>query len=100
MRGSIVMDTDGSSEYQKVRLTPSNWCVLCPFLPILMLFTETVRSGHGWPSRRQMRFKSQEGGESIEYLTSEIGRLRKMNRMITALKAVSTLTILWVIDLN
>ena len=44
--------------------------------------------------------KSKEGGETIEYLTGEIGRLRKLNRMITALKAVSTLVCQCVTDLT
>ena len=30
MRAAVVSDTDGSAEFQKVKLEPQNWCVFDP----------------------------------------------------------------------
>jgi hypothetical protein len=53
MRNAVVMDTDGSSEYSKVKLIPSNWFVpLCTRLMVHMGLTLFASSGHGSPGKR------------------------------------------------
>ncbi|KAG6811417.1 hypothetical protein H0H92_007525 [Tricholoma furcatifolium] len=64
MRSAVVQDTDGSVEYQKVRLQPSDWAVKAK---------NKALSGNN-----QTR--------TAEWYTWEITRLQKMNAMLSALK--------------
>ncbi|KAG6864273.1 hypothetical protein C0991_010910 [Blastosporella zonata] len=66
MRVAVVQDTDGSVEYQKVRLEPSDWAIKA--------------------KRKALSGKNQT--RTVEWYTWEITRLQKMNGMLTALKNV------------
>ncbi|KAG6908104.1 hypothetical protein DXG01_006142 [Tephrocybe rancida] len=66
MRMAVVQDTDGSVEYQKVRLEPSDWAIKAK---------KKALSG-----KNQLR--------TVEWYTWEITRLQKMNGMLTALRNV------------
>ncbi|KAG6827938.1 hypothetical protein H0H92_009872 [Tricholoma furcatifolium] len=70
MRASTVQDTDGSVEFQKVRLDPSDWAVKAK---------RKAQSG-----KNQTR--------TVEWYTWEITRLQKMNGMLTALKNKEPIT--------
>ncbi|RDB17300.1 hypothetical protein Hypma_001916 [Hypsizygus marmoreus] len=67
MRAAVVQDTDGSCEFQRVKLTPSGWAVICQ---------NKALSG-----TNQTR--------TVEWYTWEISRLVKMNAMLEALKVKS-----------
>ncbi|KAG6847697.1 hypothetical protein H0H93_006492, partial [Arthromyces matolae] len=64
MRSAVVQDTDGSVEFNKVRLEPSDWAVKA--------------------KRKALSGKNQT--RTVEWYTWEITRLEKMNGMLTALK--------------
>ncbi|KIK61764.1 hypothetical protein GYMLUDRAFT_996854 [Collybiopsis luxurians FD-317 M1] len=65
MRWAIVQDSDGSGEYQKVVLTPSNWANLC---------RKKIQSGSNKT-------------RTVEWYTFEISRLEKQNQMLEVLKS-------------
>jgi hypothetical protein len=58
MRAVVISDTDGSVEYQKVKLEPQNWCVFtCSLfsLPCAEPNTQGLvgqEEGGFWPERR------------------------------------------------
>ncbi|KAG6908106.1 hypothetical protein DXG01_006144 [Tephrocybe rancida] len=64
MRFAVVQDIDGSVEYQKVRLEPSDWAIKA--------------------KKKALSGKNQT--RTVEWYTWEITRLQKMNRMLTALQ--------------
>lgn len=66
MRNAIISDTDGSTEFNTVSLTPSNWA---------------------WIAQK----KASDGpkGETAESLTWKISRLEKINLILSAMIAVS-----------
>jgi len=43
MRAAVIGDTDGSREFQKVKLKPQNWCAFN--LPDFCLFNSTKSQG-------------------------------------------------------
>ena len=65
MRASVISDVDGSTEYSKVRLTPSNWAWLA-----------------------KQKAKSGPKGETAESLTWKISRLQKVNLILDGMIAV------------
>ena len=65
MRSAIIADVDGSTEYNKVQLTPSNWAWLAQ------------QKADGGPV-----------GESVESLTWKISRLEKINLILNGMIAV------------
>lgn len=65
MRNSIISDPDGSVEYNKVSLTPSNWAWLA-----------------------QQKASGQPRGETAESLTYKIARLEKINILLKGMIAV------------
>jgi hypothetical protein len=65
MRASVISDVDGSVEYSKVRLTPSNWAWLA-----------------------KQKAKSGPKGETAESLTWKISRLQKVNLVLEGMIAV------------
>ncbi|KAG6829970.1 hypothetical protein H0H92_002775 [Tricholoma furcatifolium] len=71
MRASTVQDTDGSVEYQKVRLEPSDWAIKA--------------------KRKALSGKNQT--RTVEWYTWEITRLQRMNGMLTALKNKEPITL-------
>ncbi|GLB44722.1 hypothetical protein LshimejAT787_1800590 [Lyophyllum shimeji] len=64
MRAAVVQDTDGSVEYQKVKLTPSNWAVIA----------------------KQKAESGKDQTKTVEWYSWEIARLQKMNAMLLALQ--------------
>jgi hypothetical protein len=68
MRASTVSDVDGSAEYQKVSLTPSNWAWLA-----------------------KQKADQSAPGENAESLTWKISRLQKVNLLLKAMAADPTL---------
>lgn len=64
MRAAVVQDTDGSVEYQKVRLTPANWAVIA----------------------KNKALSGKDQTRTVEWYTWEISRLQKMNAMLFALQ--------------
>ncbi|KAG8682905.1 hypothetical protein FRC09_016445, partial [Ceratobasidium sp. 395] len=67
MRLNVVQDTDGSSEYSKVKLEPSDWANKC---------IDKMNLG-----KNQLR--------TVEWYDWEISRLEKTNQMLGVLKNVS-----------
>ncbi|KIK63174.1 hypothetical protein GYMLUDRAFT_72397 [Collybiopsis luxurians FD-317 M1] len=65
MRWAVVQDSDGSGEYQKVVLSPSNWANICK---------KKILSGTNKT-------------RSVEWYTWEISRLEKQNQMLKVLKS-------------
>jgi hypothetical protein len=66
MRNAIISDDDGSTEYNKVALTPSNWAWLA-----------------------QNKADSLPRGDTTESLTWKIARLEKVNVILNGMIAVS-----------
>ncbi|KAG6910165.1 hypothetical protein DXG01_012614 [Tephrocybe rancida] len=67
MRNAVVMDTDGSAEFNKVRLSPTNWAVIAH---------QKAQSGNN-----QTR--------TVEWYTWEVSRLKKMNSLLDAMMATT-----------
>jgi len=65
MRIAVISDVDGSTEYNRVSLTPSNWA---------------------WLAKKKA--ESGPRGETIESLTWKISRLEKINVVLNAMAAV------------
>lgn len=65
MRSAVISDSDGSTEYSKVSLTPSNWAWLA-----------------------QKKADSGPKGETAESLTWKIARLEKINLILNGMIAV------------
>jgi len=65
MRAAIISDVDGSTEYNKVSLTPSNWA---------------------WLAKKKA--ESGPKGETVESLTWKISRLEKINIVLNAMITV------------
>jgi len=65
MRAAIISDVDGSSEYNTVQLTPSNWAWLA-----------------------KQKAESGPKGETVESLTWKISRLEKINLILNGMIAV------------
>ncbi|KAG7088023.1 hypothetical protein E1B28_012060 [Marasmius oreades] len=64
MRAMVIQDSDGSVEYQKVRLTPSCWAAYA---------MKKAKSGT-------------DGVRTVEWYTWEISRLQKMNALLRTLE--------------
>lgn len=65
MRNAIISNEDGSTEYNKVSLTPSNWAWLA-----------------------KQKADSGPKGETVESLTWKISRLQKINILLNSMIAV------------
>ena len=65
MRSAIISDVDGSTEYNKVQLSPSNWAWLA-----------------------KQKADSGPRGETVESLTWKISRLEKINLVLNGMIAV------------
>jgi len=65
MRAAIISDVDGSTEYNKVQLTPSNWAWLA-----------------------KQKADSGPKGETADSLTWKISRLEKINILLNGMIAV------------
>ncbi|KAJ7089120.1 hypothetical protein C8R44DRAFT_892496 [Mycena epipterygia] len=65
MRWAVVQDADGSGEYQKVVLTPSNWANIC----------------------KKKALSGTDKTKTAEWYTWEISRLEKQNQMLKVLKS-------------
>ena len=65
MRTAIISDADGSTEYNNVQLSPSNWAWLA-----------------------KQKFDSGPRGETVESLTWKISRLEKINLVLNGMIAV------------
>ncbi|KAG6864170.1 hypothetical protein C0991_011889, partial [Blastosporella zonata] len=63
MRNAVVQDTDGSAEFNRVKLSPTNWAVIAQ---------KKAHSGHN-----QTR--------TVEWYTWEVSRLKKMNSLLEAM---------------
>ena len=86
MRSATVMDSDGSGEYQKVKLDPSNWCVVFFFLPSCVRRQRHIRA---WIAQEKTRGDNAPTSRPVEWYTWEIGRLEKLNRVLQAVSTVS-----------
>ena len=84
MRNATVMDSDGSAEYQKVKLTPSNWCV--PYVCSFHTLTPSIRA---WHAQEKAKGDDAPTVRTVEWYTWEIGRLEKLNRVLQAVSTVS-----------
>ncbi|KAJ7307798.1 hypothetical protein DFH08DRAFT_1051408, partial [Mycena albidolilacea] len=69
MRWAVVQDSDGSGEYQKVVLTPSNWANIC----------------------KKKALSGTDKTRTLEWYTWEISRLEKQNQMLKVFKSVSNI---------
>ncbi|KAG6809679.1 hypothetical protein H0H92_015193 [Tricholoma furcatifolium] len=67
MRNAVVQDTDGAAEFNKVKLSPSNWAVIAQ---------KKAQSSHD-----QTR--------TVEWYTWEVSRLKKMNSLLEAMMATA-----------
>ncbi|KAJ6580024.1 hypothetical protein DFH09DRAFT_1309984 [Mycena vulgaris] len=65
MRWSVVQDSDGSGEYQKVYLTPTNWANIC----------------------KKKALSGTDKTKTVEWYTWEISRLEKQNQMLKVFKS-------------
>ena len=65
MRSSVISDVDGSTEYNKVSLSPTNWAWLA-----------------------KQKADSGPKGETVESLTWKIARLEKVNAVLNGMAAV------------
>lgn len=83
MRAAVVSDTDGSAEFQKVKLEPQNWCVF---------FSQPVSSSDAKPNLRawlaQKKAAAGPKGETVETLTFKISRLQKVNLILEGMTKV------------
>lgn len=66
MRAAVISDVDGSSEYNKVQLTPSNWAWLA-----------------------KQKADSGPKGETVDSLNWKISRLEKINLVLNGMIEVS-----------
>ena len=78
MRNSVISDTDGSAEFQKVELEPQNWCVGFPATPVF--YTEQVT--RAWLAKLKKVIKGPTEGDTAETLAFEISRLEKLNAIL------------------
>ena len=69
MRAAVVSDVDGSTEYSKVQLSPSNWAWLA-----------------------KQKAESGPKGETVESLTWKISRLEKINLVLDGMIAVRSIS--------
>jgi hypothetical protein len=69
MRNAIISDDDGSTDYNTVSLTPSNWAWLA-----------------------QKKAEGGQKGETPESLTWKISRLEKINIVLSGMIAVCTVS--------
>jgi len=83
MRAAVVSDTDGSAEYQKVKLEPQNWCAfdLSRFPP-----SHTKPNPRAWLAKKKAAAGPK--GETVETLTFKIGRLQKINLILEGMTLV------------
>ena len=65
MRAAIISDVDGSTEYNKVQLTPSNWAWLA-----------------------KQKAQSSPKGETVDSLNWKISRLQKINLLLSGMITV------------
>ncbi|KAJ7023568.1 hypothetical protein C8F04DRAFT_1304770 [Mycena alexandri] len=65
MRWSVVQDSDGSGEYQKVYLTPTNWANIC----------------------KKKALSGADKTKTVEWYTWEISRLEKQNQRLKVFKS-------------
>ncbi len=86
MRAMVIQDTDGSVEYQKVRLEPSAWHVLqySTLQIFVLIYLRAVYAKN----------KAESGVDktrTAEWYSWEISRLSKMNAILEVLKTVGRL---------
>jgi hypothetical protein len=87
----MINDSDGSSEFHKVHLTPSNWYVLSFHRSTFLDPIEPEHLDRAWLA--QMKAQGGSTGETAETLTWKISRLEKINIMLETMKSVCSQSI-------
>jgi hypothetical protein len=95
MRWAVVQDSDGSSEYQKVYLEPSDWYVNVLLYCYLIAY-QLQRAN----KCKKKSASGKDGVRTVEWYTWEISRLTEQNRMLNVFKAVrcSSISVLLLIN--
>ena len=84
MRAAVISDTDGSAEFQKVKLEPQNWWVVC--LLAFGLYSYAQLNVRAWLAKRKAA--SVRRGDTVESLTFKISRLQKVNLILKGMITV------------
>ena len=83
MRAAVVSDTDGSTEFQRVKLEPQNWCAFGPFRFSSPRAKTNLRA---WLAKKKAAAGPK--GETVESLTYKISRLTKLNLILNGMITV------------
>lgn len=88
MRSSVISDTDGSSEFQKVILEPQNWCVGFPTTPTF--YTQQIP--RAWLAKKKANTGPK--ADTPETLSFKISGLEKVNVILRGMIAVRSISML------
>ena len=82
MRGSTIIDTDGVSEYYRVRLEPSDWYACAFYSPLKYLISTTATYRAKIAERKANAGESANQLKTAEWYTWEIVRLEKRQKVM------------------
>jgi hypothetical protein len=88
MRASVISDSDGSSEYHRVRLEPQHWYLHLLYSILHVLNEIPFRA---WLAKNKAAAGPK--GETVESLTFEISRLEKINFLLETMKNVCLVSV-------
>lgn len=77
MRAAVISDTDGSTEFQKVKLEPQNWCVSYLSWPSPSYAPSNIRA---WLAKKKASAGPK--AETVQTLTYKISRLQQVNLLL------------------